>query len=274
MTDANITEKYNKAVQFEKNGDALKALQEYASIIKIDKNFRDAYISMASIYSKMNKLNQAMKYYNHALSIGIDHITLFNIGCLHYRKKEYKKAVIHLEKSKKIDQKFILATLVMGLCYSKLKNIKAAKINFIAVLKVQPSHRVALTALSIIYYNEKRFDDAILLLNKLLVKDSSNILVRELKSNIHYLKGEVDESVKEIKSLKQISDGYTIYDKFISSVPIDTFTDKYGTLDEKISFLNEQLENDKNNLIPLSLCHLLKGDTDAAIEYLFKAKKD
>jgi len=41
--------------------------------------------------------------------------------------------------------------------------------------------------------------------------------------------------------------------------------------DEKIDFLKSN--PDRENLITLSLCHLFKGETDTAIDYLFEARK-
>jgi len=54
---------------------------------------------------------------------------------------------------------------------------------------------------------------------------------------------------------------------------VETLTDRFGTIDDKIQSLNEKVFADSSSLISLSLCHLFKGETDAAIDYLFKFKK-
>lgn len=268
----NISNRFNYAVQLEKDGDYITALSVYISIIKMDKTFRDVYINLGSLYSRMSRLDEAMKAYKLALKLKEDFITYFNIGCIYYKHSEYKKAVINLEKSRQFNSSFALALQVMGLCYSRMNNIKAAETNFLEVLKIWPSNRVALTALSIIYYNNSRFDESILFLNRLLSIDPENSKIRELKSNIHYNREEFDESKQEIKDIKKISDGYKIYDEYIKSVPVEAYTDKYGTLEEKIEILNNS-NPDRENLITLSLCHLFKGETDTAIDYLFEARK-
>ena len=266
-----MSERFNYAIQLEKDGDYITALSEYISIIKIDRNFRDVYVNLGSLYSRMNRLDEAMKSYKVALKLKQDFITYFNIGCIYYKHNDYKKAVINLEKSRQFNSNFALALQVMGLCYSRMNNIKAAEINFLDVLKIWPSNRVALTALSIIYYNDSRFDESILFLNRLLSIDPENSKIKELKYNIHYKRGEFEESKQEIKDIKKISDGYKIYDEYIKSVPVEAYSDKYGTMDEKIDFL--KANPDRDNLITLSLCHLFKGETDTAIDYLFEARK-
>jgi len=273
MSNLTVTERFNIAVQLEKEGKLPNALNEYISIIRDDRQFRDAFLNLGYLYSKMNRLSDAMKCYERALSLEKDYLTYFNIGSIYYKMEEYKKAVINLERSRNINSNFALSTLVMGLCYSRMNNIKAAETNFLKVLHIWPGNRVALTALAIIYYNLERFDESIPLLDRLISFDGSNQKIRELKSNILFKLGKTDKSAEEIKNISKISDGYMYYDDFIQSVPVEAYTDRYGTLDEKIDFLKERAEKDRDSLISLSLCHLFKGETDTAIDYLFEAKK-
>ncbi|MCP4137845.1 MAG: tetratricopeptide repeat protein [bacterium] len=267
-----LTKRFKKAVQLEKDNNVPAALCEYISIIKEDKSHREAFLNLGALYSRMNRLEDAMKCYRQVLHLGEDYLTWFNIGSIHYKMGEYKKAVINLERSKTLNSNFALSSLVMGLCFSRLNNIRAAEKNFVEVLKVWPGNRVALTALAIIYYNNEKYDFSMKFLNKLLQIDPSNYKIRELKSTILYRTGNIDESAEELKNIKKVSDGYRYYDDFIQSVPVEAYDDRYGSINEKIEFLKERTD-DSDNLISLSLCHLLKGETDVAIDYLFEAKK-
>jgi tetratricopeptide (TPR) repeat protein len=268
-----VTDKFQTALKFEQEGKYRDAMDIYISIAKEDPACKEAYINLGSIFSRMNRFDNAMAFYKRALKIRSDYITLFNIGCIFYKMNQYKKAVINLEKSRSMKDNFNLSSLVIGLCYSRMNNYKAAETNFINVLKITPDNRVALTALAILYYNQDKLDKSLYIINRLIKQDSTNIKIKELRSNVLYKKGKFDESVEEIKSLKKISNGYMFYDEFIKSVPVETYTDKYGTINEKIDYLMENGTSDKNSLISLSLCYLLKGDTDLALDYLFKVKK-
>ncbi len=268
-----LTEKFYSAIKFEQEGNSRKAMEIYLSLVKEDPGYREAFINLGSIYSRMNNLKNAMVCYMKAMKIRSDYITLFNIGCIFYKMNRYKKAVINLEKSRSLKSSFNLSSLVIGLCYSRMNNYKAAETNFINVLKITPKNRVALTALAILYYNQGKLDKSLFIVNRIIQQDSANIKIKELKSNILYKTGRFDESVEEIKSVKKMSDGYLFYDEFIKSVPVETYTDKYGTINEKIDFLSKNGTSDKNSLISLSLCHLFKGETDLALDYLFEVKK-
>lgn len=273
MTQGTTNHKFNRAVQFEKDGDYKSAQKEYISIITDDPTFRPAYVNLGSLYSRMNHFTESMKCYEAALSLGRDYITHFNIGCILYKIHNYQTAIQHLQQSVSLNKKFALSKLVTGLCYSRLNKLADAEKYFLDVLKIWPDNRVSLTALSIIYYNRNKFDQSLQMLNRILYLDSNNIKLRELKSDILYKIGRIDDSVKEIKIIKQKADGYRYFDEFIKSIPVDILTDKYGTIDNKIDLLkNNNIEG--NNLISLSLCHLFKGETDIAIDYLFKFKKN
>jgi len=268
-----IADTFASAQAHEKNKDYKSAIGLYLSVITQDKRNRAAYVNLGSLYSKMNMFSDAVKCYQRALSLGSDYMTHFNIGCIYYRMGQYKKAVINLEKSRSLRTDFYLSPLVIGLSYSKLKNTRAAESNFIDVLKIVPGQKVASTALALLYYNDKRYDAAISIIDQMTGNESVSVALREIKSRILYQTGKIDESATEIKSLKKISNGYTYYDQFISSIPVDTFSDKYGTLDDKISILASSEKSDSQKLLSLSLCYLFKGDTDKAIDYLFQAKK-
>ncbi len=274
MAGISTTQKFNNAVQYEKKGDYEKAHKEYISIITLDPAFRPAYVNLGSLYSRMSFFMESMKCYEAALSLGRDYITFFNIGCILYKMNKYIAALKNLNLSVSLNNTFALSKLLSGLCHSRLNNLIDAEQNFLDVLKISPDNRVSLTALAIIYYNKKAYDRSLQMLNRILYIDGTNNKLRELKSDILLKIGRINDSVKEIKILKRYSDGYKYFDEFIKSIPVDCMTDKYGTIDTKI----EALKNNKNsnglNLISLSLCHLFKGDTDTAIDYLFKYKKN
>lgn len=274
MTGISTNKKFNNAVQYEKLGDYENAQKEYISIITIDPMFRPAYVNLGSLYSRMNHFVESMKCYEAALSLGKDYITFFNIGCILYKMNDYSKALKNLNLSSSLNNTFALSKLVVGLCHSRLNNLADAETNFLDVLKISPDNRVSLTALAIIYYNKKTYDRSLQILNRILYIDANNNKLRELKSNILLIIGRIDESAREIKILKRNSDGYTYFDEFIKSIPVDCLTDKYGTIDNKIEALKNTNKSNGDNLISLSLCHLFKGDTDTAIDYLFKFKKN
>ncbi|MDM7988254.1 MAG: tetratricopeptide repeat protein [Smithella sp.] len=265
--------RFNRAIQLEKSGDHVHALSEYRALISEYPSFRNAYVNLGSLYSRMEHLPEAIKCYEAALSLGHDFITFFNMGCILYKMENYQGALKNLEQSVALNNNFALSKLIIGLCNSRLNKLQKAEKNFIDVLRIWPANRVALTALAIIYYNTGRYDRSLRLLDKLIQIDADDIKIRELKSDILLKTGRINESAAEIKVIKRKSEGYRFYDEFIKSIPVETLTDRLGTIDDKIKSLNDKVFADSSSLISLSLCHLFKGETDEAIDYLYKFKK-
>jgi tetratricopeptide (TPR) repeat protein len=274
MSNMSIPDRFKKAIRLEKSRNYKNAFQEYLSIINENSRFRNAYINLGSLCSRMNNFNEALKYYKAALSLGSDYLTLFNIGCIFYKTGRYAKAAENLEQSIAMNKTFVLSKLVAGLSYSRMNTLEKAEHYFSEVLKSHPRSRLALIALAVIYYQTGRLELSLKLLDGILRTDPGDINIRELKADILLKTGAIDESVSEIKAIKRRADKYKYFDEFIQSVPVEIYTDRYGSIDEKIDSLNARINEDSNNLISLSLCYLLKGDTDTAIDYLFNARKN
>jgi tetratricopeptide (TPR) repeat protein len=271
----NIIEKFNNAVQLEKEGQYLLALDEYNSVVNENDRFREGYLNLGSLYSRMNRLDDAINCYKKALSLGADHLIYFNLGSVYYKKGNYKKAIINLDRSRRLKREFPLSTLVMGLSFSRLNNTKAAEICFRDVILISPDNTIALTALSIIYFDSGRHKESLVLVDRILVCDPKNQSIRRLRARILFQLNKVNEFANEIKHIKKSSKDFKMFDEFISSVPVDIYTDRFGSIDDKITRLRERSKDKSktDSLISLSLCHLLKGDTDIAIDYLVEARK-
>lgn len=230
----------------------------------------DNLISRGLYFSRKGETDQALAYFLKASKIEESYLVLYNIGCLYYKKGEYKKAVLNLEKSRKIDPSFFLSSLITGLCYSRLGNMKAAQANFINVLMIDPANKTAATALSILLQNQGRIKESVKILSRLSDSHKNDAAIKKLKTDILFSSEDMEETASAIKELKRESKSYKDFDTYINSIPVEIYNDKYGTISDKIS--NLEINRTKKNLISLSLCHLLKGDTDSAIDYLMEAR--
>ena len=275
MDQASHEERFSRAVEYEKTGDYLLALQEYVTLTQSDQPLRPAFINLGSLYSRMGQLDNAMVCYTRAMEMEEDYLSWFNIGSLHYKRNDYKQAVISLQQSRKINGGFSLAVLVMGLSYSRLGNVRAAEKCFTDVLDAHPDNEVALTGLAILCYDNNRLHQALDLADRLLSLKPVNNGMKKLRSKILFLLGRSRESAEMMKSVRGEDGGFSGFDSFVQSVPVEVFDDRLGSIDDKIVKLEDRLsESEKSgDMIALSLCYLFKGDPDKAIDCLFKAKE-
>ena len=267
----NFTERFNIAQKYEETGKFSEAINEYLLILKDFPHSYEVFLKLGTIYYNLNILESSKQCFERALKLKEDYIAYYNLGSVYYRLANYKKAIINLEKSRNMEQNFEMSSLTIGLCYSKMKNINAAEINFEMVLNLNKDNKIALTALAIIKYNQNSFEKAIEFLNILLESDSSNKTLRELKNSALVKSGKLNINPAILKHIKLKSSRLNFYNKYIKSVPVEIFTDKYGTIDQKIEMLKER-EQSNQNFISLSLCHLFKGETETALDYLLAVR--
>lgn len=253
-------------------GNNSEKLNKIITAIKSNPSLREGYIELAVELSGIGKIDQAIKSFFKANSIKEDHITFYNIGCLYYKKNDFKNAILALEKAKLINNKLHMIFLLSGLCYGRLNNFKAAEANFINVIMTDPENITALTALSVLYYNQGRISDSLNILKRISSSGIKTDSVRKIKSEILFNTGKTAESAYEIKQFKNNSLKFKNFNDYIKSVPVSILSDKYGSIEEKIQKLEKDPSKSRENLITLSLCHLFSGNTDSAIDYLFEAR--
>jgi tetratricopeptide (TPR) repeat protein len=266
-------EMFAKALNFERKGELIDAFKTYKHIIDNDGSYRPALFNLGSLCSRVGEFDEALVWLRKSSAILDDHLVWFNIGSVLYKKGEYQESVIALEKSRKLKSDFVLSVLVMGLSYSKAGKLTSAAGCFAEVLTIDPENQVALTALAIIHFERRKFNLALYYAEAALQKNTNNISVRKLRSKILLSFGRTSESTEEFQKIIKEDKAFTHFDVFMKKVPKDALADGRGTLEEKISLYQTNIDKAApKDMVALSLLFLLKGDPDRAIDYLFKAK--
>ncbi len=266
-----ISEKFFKAVEYQKNGEITMAIQMYASIANEYGDYRPAFINLGNLYLKNNNLDDALFCYKKSYELLEDFTSIYNIGLIYYKKSEYKNSSIFLEKAKKLNNSFSMIFLLLGLNYYHLKNFSAAENNLEYFLNIEPSNEVALTTLSYYYYDKKMYSKALVNVNKLLELFPEKTAISKLKYKIIVDSKEINNIIKVVNE----EPAFTDFNGYIKTIPDNCFSDKFGDMNDKIMKLENSIleNNNKEDMISLSLCHLLNGDTEKAMEYLFQAGK-
>lgn len=249
------------------SGDNIQLIKNLLQKIRENRNSRQLYIDLGTELVKINMIDQALKSFKVANQLKEDYLSLYNLACLYYKKKDYKSSTMHLERSRQLNSDFVMTHILAGICYSRLNNFRAAEVNFINVLMNDPSNRTALTALSILYHNQGRTTESLNFINRLTNLYQPGKNVKNLKTHL------IRESIKDNRTVKSTdTSGFQEYEKYIMSLPVDIYTDKYGTIQEKIKMLETRPDKNIKNLISLSLCHLFSGNAESALECLYAAK--
>ena len=260
------------AEALERTGRLEEAIHEYAAIAGDFPDRKEAFLSLASLYSRIDSKLDALFCFEKAVSIDPDYLSFFNIGNLYYRLEDWKKAVIFFERSRSLRTDFPLSRLMLGLSFGRMKNFAAAESCFHEVLSLAPENEVAMMALAFLLFERGRFSESEEFANRILLLNPGHAAAKHFRAKLLLRLGRVDDAEEETLSLVRDESRYAAFTGYVAALETETFTDKYGTIDEKIAGLEEKAES-SSSLISLSLCYLLKGDAESAVKYLYQARR-
>lgn len=118
-------------------------------------------------------------------------------GIINYRLKNYAEAVNLLQASNKISPT-IEAYYFLGLSSFGLGDMESALSQFRTILDRNPSFARARLLTAVILLRQKRVDDSIAEINKVLQIDSRNALAHNLLGSAYLAKGMYEEGMKEL----------------------------------------------------------------------------
>ena len=215
-----------------------EALSAFDFAIISDDSFVGAYIEMAKILEKLNRINEAIEKYE--ISIGINQPTTFAL----YR---------------------------IGRCHYKLGNNDLALSYFIQTTEEDPIHDKAWMSIAIIYYNKNDFNESKNNLLKALEIDSDKIKYWELYAKINVKIDNFEEAelaIKEILSLGKLDvNTLTFLTQTLIKIPKNESLIK-GLL-KSINLFPKSAENEINYLLSAIYFKIL--DNENAISHLKKA---
>ena len=215
-----------------------EALSAFDFAIISDDSFVGAYIEMAKILEKLNRINEAIEKYE--ISIGINQPTTFAL----YR---------------------------IGRCHYKLGNNDLALSYFIQTIEEDPIHDKAWMSIAVIYYNKNDFNESKNNLLKALEIDSDKIKYWELYAKINVKIDnfeEVELAIKEILSLGKLDvNTLTFLTQTLIKIPENESLIK-GLL-KSINLFPKSAENEINYLLSAIYFKIL--DNENAISHLKKA---
>lgn len=129
--------------------------------------YREGFMNLRTRHAGMSRLDETAACYEKGLALGKDYIGVLLARRRPLRHGEFRKAVLHLDRPRRLNALFLLASLAMGFSFGWLSERRAAESCFQDVLCNAPKNREALAGLIVLYWSARLFEVA-LYLNKLL----------------------------------------------------------------------------------------------------------
>jgi putative PEP-CTERM system TPR-repeat lipoprotein len=174
-----------------------KALAVYAKIIAINPADRGAMYRSGMLYLEKNDLNSADKLADELVKKYPGKPEGHRLkGIVNFTKKNYREAIAELQESLK-QQPNNEAWYFLGLSFYSTGELETALNQFRKILDSNPSFHRARLLSAMILLRQRRADEAIVELKRVLADDPQNPLAHSFLGSAYTAKGMVEEGMKE-----------------------------------------------------------------------------
>lgn len=181
---------------FEK-GELKETIMYLETVLEIDMVNYEALYRLMRLYTSINFFDKALeygkianKYYSDSTEI------IFSLGYIYQSIEKYKKAISYYKKYLEENEDYYVI-LNIGICYTELRYYKKALASFNKAIEMDKENPSAFIDKAQCLVSMKKYDDAILLYEKVLIMDYGNDSFIYFKIGEAKLeKNEIDEAIK------------------------------------------------------------------------------
>ena len=263
-----LHEKLKKAEALELKKDYRSAIKEYRSILEKEKKLPQVWFKAGSLYSKTSRSKKALVCFEQAIRHGYPRKLYYSLGIEYFKLKNYKMAFNSMQKCIQDAPKFLPAFLMSAVIADRQANIIEAIISIENLLRVDPNHRGAHSAMIILNSKKKEYKKAFHHLEILRSLGENKHILNRLKARVLMDKGDLKES---IDLLKDISRENPETKKIHSTMKKEISIHKKKEISAKREKIEKKITKKSSEWLDLSLLSLFEGDMEKAMNSLKQA---
>lgn len=147
-----VLKPFNLGVYYQKQGNTVKAIEEYGRVLELDPDNAEAHNNLGVIYKEQNNLDKAEMHFTHVISLNpaMDEAHN-NLGLIYYLKGNQRGAVSEFRKAIELNPDNLMSQINMGLVYKSQGLERKAIDTLEEVLSIEPFHSEAHYNLAILY---------------------------------------------------------------------------------------------------------------------------
>ena len=249
-------DEYNRILILVGKKDYNHALEGLKAILTKTPDFYRAYRLMVTVTRYKKDIPSVITFFENLKKRNPKNGTVeYGIGYAYFFLKQYEKAIKHLKISIQLQPDLFYSNQRLAIAYLKKKGDKTqvkreAELYFNSLIKKNPESASAYFGLGELYYQQRRWDQGLFMLNKAIELDPNLWDAYALKSTIYYYKSEfqkVHESLyvalKGAVKLKDLSSEGRILGR------IGTIHRNLGNYNEALKYLKQaiQISRDTGN---------------------------
>ncbi len=173
-----------------------KAINEYNSILALNKKHYKAIVNLGVTYAKMEQYKKAINYYTQALKLKSDSVkTYYNLGILYKKTKRFKSALRSFQKAINLKQFYPQAFYNIASIYQSLRQEKKAIKYYEKAIQLDNKYFFAYRDLAKIYEAKSDYRRLVEVLNRGISRTGHRNLQNRLA---HYYdqRGEYQKALK------------------------------------------------------------------------------
>jgi len=182
---------YNAGCDAMRNGDRIRAIDIFKSVLRIKPDMVEAYVNLGALYKTWGDEKRQIKYFKEAVKIKPDSPQIrFNLGLAYFDARMYSEAMAEFTRTIELDSYHRMAHFKLGMVFHITQNYTYATIQFERCLEIFPNWHDAHLNLGTCYLKTGNVDGAIEQFNKA-------IKLRPSSAEAHYNLGEAYMRRKE-----------------------------------------------------------------------------
>jgi protein O-GlcNAc transferase len=182
--------KYLKGFLASYSGNQQEGISLIESALAENPSDKEAWVDLGIIYRQASKFEQALEAFTKAHELGVDFITLSNLGDIHFDLQNYDQAIRYYGEAIKLNQNDFSVFFYLGVSLYNTSHYQDAYNVFVKCLELNPNSPKVNLFLGLIFSKHNQNFPAISYLKKELEIDSNNITANLSLGNNLQLIGE------------------------------------------------------------------------------------
>lgn len=143
---------FNLGVDHQKRGNAIKAIEEYENVLRLDPDNAEAHNNLGAIYKEQGNLDKALEHYQFVITSNPEMDEVHNnLGVIYYLRGDHEEAVEEYRKALELNPDNLMCLINLGLVY-KAKGMELKTIDTLeTILSIEPFQAEAHYNLAILY---------------------------------------------------------------------------------------------------------------------------
>ena len=256
-----------KAKQSLEVGDLDKARIELKNVLQIDPKDARAYFQLGDIYDLKKEYRKAFGNYLKAVELAPDNLEYHaRIGTYHLMLAgDIDMAIEKRDLILSKDGANVSGLLLKAGILYKQNDAAGAKKIAQDIFARTPGHLQNAQFLSSLYQSEKKYDDAIDVLNTSIQKNPNNRALKNLLANVYLRAGKLDQAEKEYKAI--LEQDLDVFSNYLKLAMFYRQIDKIDKAKEILRKANEADEKDlKRKLVLVDFIRQIQGNQSAIDE--------